>query len=55
MGAPSREYFHCNHHEVVVDPGQFLEFIERMAFFQDTQLADPVLRSVVLRVQTGPG
>ena len=36
------QYFHCNHHEVVVSDAEFLEFAERMAYFQDTPLADPV-------------
>ena len=36
------EHFHCNHHEVTVTDDMFLEFVDRMPYFQDEPLADPV-------------
>ena len=36
------DHFRCHHHEVVVTQEMFLEFVERMPYFQDEPLADPV-------------
>ena len=36
------EYFHCNHHEVVVQTPQFLQFAQEMPYYQDEPLGDPV-------------
>ena len=36
------EHFHCHHHEVTVTDDMFLEFVDRMPYFQDEPLADPV-------------
>jgi asparagine synthase (glutamine-hydrolysing) len=36
------EHFHCNHHEIVVTEEMFLQFAERMPYFQDEPLSDPV-------------
>ncbi len=36
------DYFHTNHHEVVIDDDDFISFLPRMAYFQDEPVADPV-------------
>jgi len=34
--------FNTNHHEVIIDDRDFLEFFQRLAYYQDEPLADPV-------------
>jgi len=34
--------FSTNHHEVIIDDRDFLEFFQRLAYYQDEPLADPV-------------
>jgi asparagine synthase (glutamine-hydrolysing) len=36
------QHFGANHHEVLINDRDFLEFLPRMAFLQDEPLADPV-------------
>ena len=36
------QYFHTNHHEMVIDDDDFLSFLPQMAYMQDEPLADPV-------------
>jgi asparagine synthase (glutamine-hydrolysing) len=36
------EHFGANHHEVLIDDNNFIDFLPQMAFIQDEPLADPV-------------
>lgn len=36
------EYFGANHHEVLIDDDDFIDFLPKMVFAQDEPLADPV-------------